>query len=167
MVGGWINPLQTLSQGLVLTLRFTFGPELDNTKHPVMTVIGLMSSSGPGRSMMIIKIEDFKGVSNVDSKRAHPLFLLLTILKSLDLPLTPCEGIFHEHELSEKSIARLGVRRVFKGDLKGDSKGDIRGAFNQDLKGNLLSSSQVQVRSRSGPGLIWLKFNTLELGTEV
>ena len=29
-MGGWINPLQTLSQGLVLTLRFTFGPELDN-----------------------------------------------------------------------------------------------------------------------------------------
>ena len=28
--GGWANPLQTLSQGLVLTLRFTFGPELDN-----------------------------------------------------------------------------------------------------------------------------------------
>ena len=27
--GGWINPLQTLSQGLVLTLCFTFGPELD------------------------------------------------------------------------------------------------------------------------------------------
>ena len=26
----WINPLQTLSQGLVLTLRFTFDPELDN-----------------------------------------------------------------------------------------------------------------------------------------
>ena len=25
-----INPLQTLSQGLVLTLRFTFDPELDN-----------------------------------------------------------------------------------------------------------------------------------------
>ena len=31
VVGGWINPLQTLSQGLVLTLRFTFGPEIDNT----------------------------------------------------------------------------------------------------------------------------------------
>ena len=30
VVGGWANPLQTLSQGLVLTLRFTFGPELDN-----------------------------------------------------------------------------------------------------------------------------------------
>ena len=31
MVGGWwANPLQTLSQGLVLTLRFTFDPELDN-----------------------------------------------------------------------------------------------------------------------------------------
>ena len=32
MVGGggwWANPLQTLSQGLVLTLRFVFGPELD------------------------------------------------------------------------------------------------------------------------------------------
>ena len=28
--GGWANPLQTLSQGLVLTLRFKFGPELDN-----------------------------------------------------------------------------------------------------------------------------------------
>ena len=28
--GGWINPLQTLSQGLVLTFRFTFDPELDN-----------------------------------------------------------------------------------------------------------------------------------------
>ena len=27
----WANPLQTLSQGLVLTLRFTFDPELDNT----------------------------------------------------------------------------------------------------------------------------------------
>ena len=26
----WANPLQTLSQGLVLTLRFTFGSELDN-----------------------------------------------------------------------------------------------------------------------------------------
>ena len=26
----WANPLQTLSQGLVLTLRFTFDPELDN-----------------------------------------------------------------------------------------------------------------------------------------
>ena len=26
----WINPLQTLSQGLGLTLRFTFDPELDN-----------------------------------------------------------------------------------------------------------------------------------------
>ena len=25
----WINPLQTLSQGLVFTLSFTFGPELD------------------------------------------------------------------------------------------------------------------------------------------
>ena len=30
VVGGWANPLQTLSQGLVLTWRFTFGPELDN-----------------------------------------------------------------------------------------------------------------------------------------
>ena len=31
MVGEWwANPLQTLSKGLVLTLRFTFGPELDN-----------------------------------------------------------------------------------------------------------------------------------------
>ena len=30
VVGGWINPLQTLSQGLVLTLRFTFDTELDN-----------------------------------------------------------------------------------------------------------------------------------------
>ena len=33
VVGGggwwWINRLQTLSQGLVLTLRFTFDPELD------------------------------------------------------------------------------------------------------------------------------------------
>ena len=28
--GGWINQLQTLSQGLVLTFRFTFNPELDN-----------------------------------------------------------------------------------------------------------------------------------------
>ena len=28
-VGGWINPLQTLSQGLVLALRFTFELELD------------------------------------------------------------------------------------------------------------------------------------------
>ena len=27
---GWANPLQTLSLGLVLTLRFAFGPELDN-----------------------------------------------------------------------------------------------------------------------------------------
>ena len=26
---GWANPLQPLSQGLVLTLRFTFDPELD------------------------------------------------------------------------------------------------------------------------------------------
>ena len=30
VVGGWINLLQTLSQGLVLTLRITFDPELDN-----------------------------------------------------------------------------------------------------------------------------------------
>ena len=29
-VGGWANPLQTLSLGLVLTIRLTFGPELDN-----------------------------------------------------------------------------------------------------------------------------------------
>ena len=32
--GWWANPLQTLSHGLVLTLRFTFDPELDNiVKH--------------------------------------------------------------------------------------------------------------------------------------
>ena len=29
----WANPLQTLSQGLVLTLRFTIGPELDNKSN--------------------------------------------------------------------------------------------------------------------------------------
>ena len=32
--GGWANPLQTLSQGLVLSLRFTFGPELNNFPIP-------------------------------------------------------------------------------------------------------------------------------------
>ena len=35
MVGGgwwwWANPLQTLSQGLVLALHFTFDPELENS----------------------------------------------------------------------------------------------------------------------------------------
>ena len=51
------------------------------TKHPVKTVTVLMSSSGPGRSMMmmIVKREEFKGVSKVDfvgyfkvSSRGHP-----------------------------------------------------------------------------------------------
>ena len=31
-VVGWINPLQTLSQGLVLTFRFTFDPEYEHGK---------------------------------------------------------------------------------------------------------------------------------------
>ena len=36
MVGGWINPLQTLPQGLVLTFDFDPDPELDkNIKGPV------------------------------------------------------------------------------------------------------------------------------------
>ena len=33
--GWWANPLQTLSQGLVLSLRFTFDPELDNTTFTI------------------------------------------------------------------------------------------------------------------------------------
>ena len=43
LLGGWggggPNPLQTLSQGLVLTLRFTFGPELDNKKFQELDFI--------------------------------------------------------------------------------------------------------------------------------
>ena len=38
MGGGLINSLQTLSQGLVLTLRFTFGPELDNN-HQIASMV--------------------------------------------------------------------------------------------------------------------------------
>ena len=70
-------PLQTLSQGLVLTLCFTFDPKLD--------------------------------------KRAHLLFQLNTFLKFLDLPQTPCEGNFHGHVLSEKSVARVGVHCQVRG----------------------------------------------------
>ena len=37
--GWWINPLQTLSQGLVLTLRFTFGPELDKNLQKIGPIL--------------------------------------------------------------------------------------------------------------------------------
>ena len=39
VVGGWNNPLQTLSQGLVLTFRFTFDPELDNISDLLIKII--------------------------------------------------------------------------------------------------------------------------------
>ena len=43
------------------------------------------------------------------SKRANPTFQLLAFLKSLDLPQTPCDGIFHVPRPSEKVVARTGV----------------------------------------------------------
>ena len=48
-------------------------------------------------------------------------------------------------------------REDLKGDLEGDSKGDFRGNFKQDLEWHLLSGSIY----------LPLKFNTLELDTEV
>ena len=51
-------------------------------------------------------------------------------------------------------------------ELEGDSKGAFRGDFKQDFNGDLLSiSGQVQVRS--GPGLVKLKFNFLELDSDI
>ena len=44
---------------------------------------------------------------------AHPMFSLLTFLKSLDLPQTPCEGIFHGHGPLEKRVTRTGVQAEF------------------------------------------------------
>ena len=41
----WINPLQTISQDLVLTLRFTFDPELDNNNANVDQVVENQSDS--------------------------------------------------------------------------------------------------------------------------
>ena len=67
----------------------------------------------------------FKGVSKISgrspntltrypmfqiSKMAHPMFSLFTFLKSLDLPQTPCEGIFHGHGPLGKRVTRTGVR---------------------------------------------------------
>ena len=42
--GGWANPLQTLSQGLVLTLRFMFGPDLDDSTHSIVLCLSVCSS---------------------------------------------------------------------------------------------------------------------------
>ena len=52
-------------------------------------------------------------------------------------------------------------------DLEGEMEGDSKGDFKQDMEGDLLSSSG-QVRSRSGLiQVIQLKFNSLELDSEV
>ena len=54
--------------------------------------------------------------------------------------------------------------------MEWDSKEDFRGDFNQDMEGDLLSSSG-QVRSMSGLVQVWfsieLKFNSFELDSEV
>ena len=43
------------------------------------------------------------------SNMAHPTILILTFLKSLDLPKTPCEGIFHGPGPLGKCVTRTGV----------------------------------------------------------
>ena len=54
--------------------------------------------------------------------------------------------------------------------MEGDSKEDFRGDFNQDMEGDLLSSSG-QVRFMSGLVQVWFslkpKINSFELDSEV
>ena len=47
--------------------------------------------------------------SLLDPQTSDKVTGTLTFLKSLDLPQTPCEGIFHAPRLVKKLVARLGV----------------------------------------------------------
>ena len=75
--------------------------------------------------MLKIQFYIFQGVSKISegspntltrypifqiSQMANPTIQLFTFLKSLDLPQTPCEGIFHAPRPLEKLVMRTGCK---------------------------------------------------------